>query len=214
MARPVASRPAQRQTPRDWVAFRTETGSIYEVWREAGDMGWRRRSTTLASGVLRSEEGRLRLWPRVRIGERCLMVGEPFNPPFDRLVVTSTVVAILEESDGLEARPRRELDALSPWPSFRHVRPGDRVTRLLGGAPMELVVSAVDEEFIRCGPPDTGWKFDRDTGMEVDEVIGWGPQFGVSGSYLIASEDGTSREEPEGPSKADRTRHIPEEGPS
>jgi hypothetical protein len=69
--------------------------------------------------------------------------------------------------------------------SFRYVKPGDRVRRVLGGAAMTLVVSAVDEDFIHCGPPGVGWKFDRATGIEVDEEIGWGPQFGVAGSYLI-----------------------------
>jgi hypothetical protein len=69
--------------------------------------------------------------------------------------------------------------------SFRYVKPGDKVRRVLGGAAMTLAVSAVDENSIHCGPPGVGWKFDRATGIEVDEEIGWGPQFGVAGSYLI-----------------------------
>jgi hypothetical protein len=64
---------------------------------------------------------------------------------------------------------------------------GDTVTRMLAGTiPMDLRVSAVDEHFIYCGPVGTGWKFDRLTGYEVDEELGWGPQFGASGSYLVA----------------------------
>jgi hypothetical protein len=66
-----------------------------------------------------------------------------------------------------------------------NIKPGDTVLRMLGGmtgVPMELKVSAVDEDFIHCGP----WKFDRETGAEVDEELEWGPQFGVTGSYLEA----------------------------
>ena len=65
--------------------------------------------------------------------------------------------------------------------------PGDIVTRLLAGTiPMELRVTAVDARFIYCGPAGSGWKFDRASGAEVDEELGWGPQFGATGSYLSA----------------------------
>ena len=47
---------------------------------------------------------------------------------------------------------------------------------------MRLFVSEVTPEFIKCGD----WKFDRCTGYEVDELIGWG--VGDSGSILIAAE--------------------------
>jgi len=65
--------------------------------------------------------------------------------------------------------------------------PGDIVTRLLAGTiPMDLRVTAVDARFIYCGPVGSGWKFDRSSGAEVDEELGWGPQFGTTGSYLSA----------------------------
>jgi hypothetical protein len=65
------------------------------------------------------------------------------------------------------------------------VRVGDVVTRIIGGVPMDLRVTSVDEHFIYCGPPGMGWKFDRVSGIEVDEEIGWGvPPAGVVGSYL------------------------------
>lgn len=54
----------------------------------------------------------------------------------------------------------------------------DRVTRILAGIPMRLKVTAVDDKFIHCGP----WKFDKVTGAEVDEELGWGPK--GTGSYL------------------------------
>jgi hypothetical protein len=65
------------------------------------------------------------------------------------------------------------------------VQAGDVVTRILGGLPIDLRVTGIDEHFIYCGPPGVGWKFDRVTGVEVDEEIGWGvPPVGVVGSYL------------------------------
>jgi hypothetical protein len=68
------------------------------------------------------------------------------------------------------------------------VAPGDIVTRLLAGTiPMDLKVTAVDGRFIYCGPKGSGWKFDRASGAEVDEEIGWGPAFGATGSYLSAA---------------------------
>ena len=61
---------------------------------------------------------------------------------------------------------------------FEHIKPGDQVTRLICGTmPMELKVTKVDK-LIHCGD----WTFDRVTGGEVDEDLGWGP--GGTGSYL------------------------------
>lgn len=80
---------------------------------------------------------------------------------------------------------------------FRHVKVGDLVVRLLAGElPMELVVTDVSDEVIVCGGP-AGWRFDRATGIEVDEELGWGPQFGISGSYLILAEAGALPRDPE-----------------
>jgi len=55
---------------------------------------------------------------------------------------------------------------------------GDAATRILCGLPMQLTVTAVDDLFIYCGP----WKFDKDTGAEVDEELDWG--VAGTGSYL------------------------------
>jgi hypothetical protein len=46
---------------------------------------------------------------------------------------------------------------------------------LAGRIPMLLSVTAVDEELIHSGEAGAGWSFDR----------GWGPDFGISGSYLV-----------------------------
>lgn len=69
---------------------------------------------------------------------------------------------------------------------FRDVKVGDVVTRLLAGKiPMRFKVSDVDENFIYCGGPE-GWKFDRDTGAEVDEELNWGNS--GTGSYLVMED--------------------------
>lgn len=76
---------------------------------------------------------------------------------------------------------------------FRHVKVGDRVTRMLAGAvPMELDVVAVDETLIHCGWSGggiDGWTFDRLSGIEVDDELGWGPRYGRTGSYLVEEQD-------------------------
>jgi hypothetical protein len=83
------------------VRFRTETGSVYEVVRDAEGMRWRRLSATLASGPLRSEQGDLTAWPDLALGERCELWSEPINPPWPRIVLTTQIVAFLEiEADG------------------------------------------------------------------------------------------------------------------
>ena len=51
---------------------------------------------------------------------------------------------------------------------------GDNVFRWLAGieVPMPLIVTEVTDERIICGP----WEFDRITGAEIDELLGWGPK--------------------------------------
>lgn len=63
---------------------------------------------------------------------------------------------------------------------FDLVQTGDRVTRILGGSPMELTVTSVEGGVITCGP----WTFDQKTGAEIDDEIGWGPPPRATGSYL------------------------------
>lgn len=62
---------------------------------------------------------------------------------------------------------------------YESIKPGDKVTRLICGfMPMEMTVTKVDDTLIHCGD----WTFDRNTGAEVDEDLGWGPQ--STGSVL------------------------------
>lgn len=71
---------------------------------------------------------------------------------------------------------------------FRYVKPGDTVTRLLGGEiPMQLLVGRVTDDLIYCLTPDgsDAWTFDRVTGSEVDDELQWGPRWGRTGSFLV-----------------------------
>lgn len=69
--------------------------------------------------------------------------------------------------------------------NFKHVKVGDIVTRLLAEAvPMVMKVTDVDDDLIHCG----SWTFDRVSGAEVDHGLGWGPQYGVTGSRLVEED--------------------------
>lgn len=66
---------------------------------------------------------------------------------------------------------------------FEHIKVGDYVTRMFGGHPMQLKVKAVTDTLIDCD-----WTFDRKTGAEVDDFLGWGPPPKMTGSYLVLSK--------------------------
>lgn len=70
--------------------------------------------------------------------------------------------------------------------TFGHIRPGEVVCRLLvGRIPILMTVARVDEERIYCDEDGMTWSFDRLTGAEIDDGIGWGPRYGTTGSYLV-----------------------------
>lgn len=59
---------------------------------------------------------------------------------------------------------------------------GDKITRMLAGEiPHELTITDIKDGLIHTGG---GWTFDLETGIEVDEELGWGPKYGKSGSFL------------------------------
>ena len=59
--------------------------------------------------------------------------------------------------------------------NFTHVKVGDIVTRMLAGViPCKLKVTEVTDTLIISGTEECNWSFDRDTGAEVDEYLGWG----------------------------------------
>ena len=79
---------------------------------------------------------------------------------------------------------------------FDYLNPGDRVLRSFAGAGMEMIVRSKQESTIICDALQADgsifpgeWTFDLTTGAEVDEDLGWGPQFGITGSFLIKEED-------------------------
>ena len=93
---------------------------------------------------------------------------------------------------GADEVPAREPEARLRMPqgSFEDVAVGDVVCRMLAGRiPMLLTVTSVDGELIHAGAPGAGWTFDRETGVEVDDELGWGPDYGISGSYLVHEEE-------------------------
>lgn len=70
---------------------------------------------------------------------------------------------------------------------FSNVKVGDIVQRDMCGILMDMNVTATTDALIICGGDETdhmGWWFDKKTGAEVDEELGWGPAFGRSGSFL------------------------------
>lgn len=70
--------------------------------------------------------------------------------------------------------------------TFSDLKPGDTVTRMLAGVvPMEVTVEKVDDTLIHMVG---GWTFDRATGVEEDHELGWGVQFGLTGSFLAQEE--------------------------
>lgn len=68
------------------------------------------------------------------------------------------------------------------------VKVGDVVQRKHArGDFMKLRVTEVTDDMVVCGL----WDFDRLTGAEIDDQLGWGPKHGKSGTFLsgIVDED-------------------------
>lgn len=64
--------------------------------------------------------------------------------------------------------------------AFKNAQVGDSVTRVLcGELKMPLKVTKVTESRIFCGM----WEFDRVTGAEIDEELGWNEV--ATGSYIV-----------------------------
>jgi hypothetical protein len=176
------------------VRFLTETGSVYELTSDDEGIRWRRTRVTLRSGILRNSGARLLAWPSVRVGERCRLRSEPYLPqpdPFgrdERLVLTSTVMEILEQAvddvaiafDWAKARAEGVFD-------HRQIDVGDALVQVAGTLEVAVVVTNVDNRFIYVGRTGgvTHAMFDLATGVEVDEELGFGPQFGLVASYLV-----------------------------
>lgn len=62
---------------------------------------------------------------------------------------------------------------------------GDKVTRMLAGAvPMKLQITEITDTKIVCGD----WEFDKATGAEIDDLLGWGSPPLTTGSYITPEE--------------------------
>jgi len=71
--------------------------------------------------------------------------------------------------------------------ALQNLKVGDTVTRQMGYTPpyccTEMIVTRIDEDFIHCGP----WTFSRETGREIDEILGWDKD--RSGSSIMPPVD-------------------------
>lgn len=79
---------------------------------------------------------------------------------------------------------------------FDKLKVGDNPTRIMAGLKMKMVVRTVTDKTLVCdaitekgGVFRGGWTFDRETGMEIDDDLDWGPKYGRSGSYLEPTDD-------------------------
>ncbi len=80
-----------------------------------------------------------------------------------------------------------ESDSFPTGVDCRSVVVGDVINRMLARTiPMKLRVTDVDDTLIHTGG---GWTFDRATGAEVDEDLGWGP-LTHTGSFIESWESG------------------------
>lgn len=65
-------------------------------------------------------------------------------------------------------------------------RIGATVDRMVAGMVlMQLTITAIEDDLVVCG----AWTFDRTTGAEVDDELGWGPAYAYTGSYIRACND-------------------------
>lgn len=85
------------------------------------------------------------------------------------------------------------------------LKPGDFVTRLLANTiPVPMRVVRVDDIVVCCTQRDIPsevalrrgliWTFDKETGAEIDDDLGWGPAHGVTGSQLLPTAGPLARD--------------------
>lgn len=73
---------------------------------------------------------------------------------------------------------------------FSSLKIGDKLTRVLGGVvEMPVIVGYIDENIFKVGEVDgvisweDGWAFNKHTGLEIDEDLGW-DGISITGSYI------------------------------
>lgn len=74
--------------------------------------------------------------------------------------------------------------------NLQEVKVGDVVVRKISSDEvlMQLKVTHVTEDKVVCG----AWEFDRETGVEIDEDLHWGPKYGRTGSYIQPQDTNSS----------------------
>lgn len=82
--------------------------------------------------------------------------------------------------------------------SFQDLKVGDKVDRMIGDGTllMEMTVMAIKDGIIYCAhtghtehwPIEELWQFHAEFGCEEDADLGWGKEFGLTGSYLKKKE--------------------------
>jgi hypothetical protein len=87
----------------------------------------------------------------------------------------------------MKPRPEAKEIEIIVAKKLSEVEMGETVLGWLGGcnSPMPLIVANVTANRIVCAG---GWQFDRATGAEIDETLGWGPG-GVTGSYIEPQDE-------------------------
>jgi hypothetical protein len=104
-----------------------------------------------------------------------------FNALCERLDICGPDAALIEPGLVASVLESGHFDDC-PLRKFGRLQVGDRVERRIAGVPaMTLEVTEVTEDRIVCG----AWVFDRATGAEIDDELGWGPDYGVTGSQLV-----------------------------
>ena len=76
--------------------------------------------------------------------------------------------------------------------TLKHLKVGDRVTRFVGQGVvmMQMEVIQVNETTMECAHivdehlVKLGWNFDRESGAEEDDSLGWGVKYGHTGTYI------------------------------
>jgi len=161
------------------VIIETESGSTYHLDSQA--MTWEkvkyipRAATPDDPEPVRTGQGKLIEWPRFEVRQPLILLGPSLTPGGDyRQILTTLVTRIIQVDEEGDEAP------IIPESCFSCLQIGDTVTRMLAGAlPIELLISDITENLIVCGP----WTFDKVTGAEIDEELGWGNI--VTGSYLV-----------------------------
>jgi len=81
--------------------------------------------------------------------------------------------------------------------NLESLKAGDKVSRYMDGKKlfMRMIVREVKEKSLICDALELngtifrgGWEFDKRTGAEIDDDLGWGPPPKSTGTYIAVDE--------------------------